>query len=170
MWFVQTIGVELHGSGNGTFHRMFVPFPSLPLPVALQCIGRFCSAEIPVPSAPRQAGQLSAESVATQVSNNVKNAVGCTDARMACLQLDFRWWSILNLFNVTRYLDQISVRVSAAFRQECGHYDSGGCLGSSITLRNMHLTVPSTPFVELFHQIATTNGNQKNRAATSIVV
>src|SRR5438477_9173147 len=48
----HTIGVEFPRSGSGVFHRTFS--------VALQCSGRLVSVVTPVPSGPRQLGQLPA--------------------------------------------------------------------------------------------------------------
>src|SRR5260370_40520872 len=54
----QTPGVELPGSGNSTFQRTFS--------VALHLSGRFFSGEWPLPSGPRHAGQLPAQTGTAQ--------------------------------------------------------------------------------------------------------
>src|SRR5688572_24202092 len=58
----QAIGVELRGSGSGTFH--------FTCSVALQVKGRFVSVVIPVPSGPRHAGQFAAKSGETNTNAN----------------------------------------------------------------------------------------------------
>jgi len=63
--FPQITGDELPRSGSATFHLTFF--------VADHCVGKFFSAQTPVPIGPRQAGQLSEKrEPATKSKNKVQ--------------------------------------------------------------------------------------------------
>src|SRR6266542_5205172 len=58
----QTMGLELPTPGNATFQTTFL--------LASKVIGMFLSSAVPVPSAPRKRGQLSAAGPATSVAKS----------------------------------------------------------------------------------------------------